>query len=300
MAINSINAPLIDPTIRENGYLFDRLEISKGDLPKGVDLSGCIAITRDRNHTGWLHILMWIGQLINAILFKRKTEYSTMAHGLIIVKHDDNKPNNLIVAHSVYSGIRTSRRNYLAENEVTEMVVYIPKDRTLRDSLINYANQTAFNPKDKEGVKKAAEFSTCDMLGSILHNRKYTKGATRSETVMRRVSEVVTDLLLGTQLLNKKNQVRSYFCTPYATSILQGSILINSMKPEEIEDLKKLTDRQKIADAIFNRIKEKNSDDALSKTYWEHRVCRWNTRFIMSSVAAASLDRMSEPYKATP
>jgi hypothetical protein len=315
MSIDQTILPFMYPAANEivpaekSNYLFDRIELpAKGSLPKGLDLSGSIAITRDKNHLGWLHQLIYIAQKISAWLFNRKADHE-LAHGMIVLQHDKNpnKKDHLIIAHSVFDGVHTSSRNYLADEYVTHLIIYIPKDKKLRELLVKYGNQTAYNPKvkgeDGKTAKKLPEFSICDMIRSLCYNRRYTNEATRSEKVMHRISGVVTDLLLGNQILNKKNRIRNFFCMPYASTILQGSILINSMSQTEIDSLKGNfigpDRREKIAKVIFNRISNKNMDDSLSRTFWENRLCRWNTRFIMSSTASATLDRVSEPLKLT-
>lgn len=118
------------------------------------DIKGCVAITRDADTKGILHMIFYIAQVIHRFFlsFFRDTSNfdAKLCHGLVLMGWDAHKDreDRIVVAHAVFSGIKTGSRNYFNDYDVTELVVYKPRDPKLRDLIVRNANQTA----SKEGV----------------------------------------------------------------------------------------------------------------------------------------------------
>lgn len=298
---------LIQQEVVKEQPMFDKIVLKAGeDLPldiegKPIDLSGAIALTRNTKSDHWLHKLISIAQKVHRWLTGRKGD-NKLAHGVIILDKDarPEKKNNLIISHAVFDGIRTASRDYLHEGNITEMYIYIPKDKHLRELIKTYGNQTAYvNEKhlpDGEKKKVLPPFSIKDMFRSLWHNKK-PKACPR-ENIVKRTSFVVADLLLGNQILDKKNKPKAFFCTPYAATVLQGSVLINSLSKDQIDQIKnvdgKERSRDEIAATIHQKLFKHDTADSLSNTYWQNQLCKWDARFLMSSYASETLDRMSE------
>lgn len=271
------------------------------ELPRDIDFSGSISINHDRNHVGWLHILVWIVQKIHSWVFGRTID-ADFVHGLIITGRDRNpaKPNNLLIAHSAFTGIKSASHDYLhdKDGDITEMYIYVPKDPRLRQLLSKFGQQTVYIPEkflEREQPPRAKpSFSICDMLESILHNRPLTKNSRRGLKEIARNANVVADLILGNQLLNKRETARPYFCTAYAYTVLQGSMLVASLTDQEIEQIKQSErgprTRAEVAAIIYQRLRTQNPLDALSKTFWTNPLCQVNSRFLLSGYAQQVLD----------
>jgi hypothetical protein len=219
------------------------------------------------------------------------------------------KDRNLIIAHSVFDGIETGSRDYLSEHDVTELHVYVPNNEQLRSLMLKHIKQTVFDKKKdaavqlatKEDVagqpkpskKRLAAFSICNMICSVFNNFRESY---RTENIRKRTAYLVADLLMGNQILDKKGNPKSFYCTPYMVAVLQGSMLINSLngKTEELlRDGNTLRTRDQIAGIIAGRIASKIDSDPLSKTYWENPVCGLNSRFVMSSYVTNDFDKIS-------
>lgn len=260
---------------------------------KVIDLSGSIALTRDSKPRGrFLHCLIWLIQKIHAVLFGKKVD-PFMMHGLLILGNDPKKEDHLIIAHSVFSGIQTASRNYLKMSDVTEMVIYIPKDEKLRQMLINYGFQTAytapqFRKENRLYGKEHPQFSIYDMATSAFNCRR---GAKTKEAISR-ISYVAADLLLGNQILDKKGKPASFYCTPYIFSMLQASALIRGLKQREVKRMIKGHSRDQIAGIIASKIQ--NPRSGLSHIY-QTPICKRHPQWVMSSYASRALDKLSTP-----
>jgi hypothetical protein len=293
-ATSSINLPLSNPPF------FDRIVLKAGEsIPENLDLQGCIAFTRDANSYGILHKIIYIFQRIIAFFSRKKELFdSYMSHGFIVLKKDQQNKDHLFIAHSIISSVPicTASRNYLQKKDVTEVVIYRPRNPEIREMLTRYGYQTAYtdpsllpdNEKEAGAKKGKGSFSVGDMIASIFVPQ------TLREKADIRIAYLAADLLLGNQFksVNGKKQ-ESMFCSPYALSVLQGSVLINAMTGEERKDLVQLADRAKIAQAIFERFKQKTEDN-ISKTYWQNDILRIKTLYAMSAHIGEVLHSMSE------
>lgn len=282
--------------------LFDKIVLkAKSSLPEDLDLKGCIAFTRDTNHKGWLHQLVYIVQKIIACLSRKNAFFDTnLSHGFVVLDKDKNKKDYLLLSHAVIgkTSIRTASRNYLQEDDVTELVIYRPRNQNVRELIAKYGAQTAYtDPKylpeaEREaGAKKGkGQFSLSNMIASLFVRQKLRDKADK------RMAYLAADLLLGNQFktVNGKEQ-KAMFCSAYALAVIQGSVLINALTEADREALVQLKDRAQIANAIFGKFKQK-SDGAVSKAYWEDKVLRIKTNYATSAHIGEVLNTISDPH----
>lgn len=278
---------------------FDRYVIkAKQDLPvdkagKPIDLCGAIGLIRDSKHEGWLHQLIYLVQKIHAKLFGRQAD-PDFSHVVVVLGHDKQKKDHLIVAHSAYEGIRTETRAFVHEDCITEFVIYVPKNEKLRDLICKYGKQTAYiDPNDHGSNKQIPGFSLLDLAKSFMYNRPQAIMTARE---IKRTSYLVADLLLGNQILDKKGKAKSFHCTAYALSILQGSLLVSSLnrkKRQKLTKFKGMRSRDEVAKLVQEKLKMCNPTDKLSDIFWRHRVCQLNARFTMTSYAAGTFDELT-------
>jgi hypothetical protein len=104
----------------------------------------------------------------------------------------------------------------------------------------------------------------------------------------------VTDLLRGEQLCDKAGNLRSFFCSAYAITILQGSIIINAMTEKEKSELEKAGDRHAVAAKILSHLNDTQSDHSITQTFLNNKICRLDGRYIMSCYAEKILDKFSD------
>jgi len=286
------NVPV--PFIEFDKYIFKKNDV----IPADLDLKGAIVIERDTKHRGFLHFLLWIAQKIHAFFCGTKGVDTNLCHGSIVMGRGP-KPNDLIVNHSALSrGIATSKLNHTEHKQVSEIVVYIPKSQDLRDLVFEYSKQTCYDSRGTYGnvaKKNIAKFSVGDMVGSLFHGMKKTP----SENVMKRTAKVVTDLLMGKQLLDHSGKApHKFFCVPYLSSLLVGSHLILSLKEGEKELLLEKNNgtkrtRQEVAHLIYGSIRKNIPENSLSKAYWDNEISRQDMRFLISGQFARILDKTS-------
>ncbi|MFQ5729006.1 MAG: hypothetical protein ACE5GN_01425 [Waddliaceae bacterium] len=274
-----------------------------------IDLRGCVAITQDAKHQGWLHKVMWLAQRIHTFILGRWKCDSTFCHGMIILDRDrtgrKGKEDNLIVAHSVLDGIHTSSCNYLKEKHVTGLVVYRPVDPKLRELLIKHGNRTAYtdprfqtDPSATDYKVQKAGFSFFDFISSCFRNLF----SAPSNITKKHTARIVADLLMDNQILDSKGKKpHAFFCMPYVMSVLQGSMLIQALSDEDkkallVDEQGKPKSRKALAKAIYSKIKKKDNADALSRAYWDSKICQQNARYITSCYAAKELDKVSTPF----
>jgi hypothetical protein len=299
--------------IHTNNYetLFTRytipVEKNNGSIPqtlKDLQHLGAIAITQDQKPHTFIHLLFNLVQKIHAFIFRRNknsTAETAFCHGMIITGKSakGDKPNNLLIAHAVFNGIKTADSNYLniPSNDVTELVIYLPKDENLRKLLITHAKQTAFTPEkflpEGETKKEHVGFSYLNMIRSVANNlRKRTQIKKVSECSKQALAYAVADLIKGNQFLDKKGRIQKFFCMSYAMTVLQSSMMINAM-PDQTKASLQILSREKVANYVLERINKK-SEDSVSRVYHENKICRLNGSFIMSSYAGKTLNKFSE------
>lgn len=286
---------------------FDKYVFRKGEtIPAELDIRGAIAITRDTKHKGWLHVLFYIFQLIQRLFFPKRCRDANMCHGMIILERDTKHTKKLIIAHSVFGGVKTASVNYLSPDtkDVTELVVYIPKEKNLREKLVWNAHRSAYtrpqfrspSAGDRDIVKNP--FSVADMFGALFSRQSDNP----SKQSMRRTALLVADMLLDGQIKNRKEKPRALFCVPYGLMALQGTMLIESLHPADVQILTQETDgklrtRMKIADVVFERLKQNATNDPLAQCFWNNPIAKIDGRFATASRTATVLDLHSDLKK---
>jgi hypothetical protein len=121
-----------------------------------------------------------------------------------------------------------------------------------------------------------------------------TQLAKVSVAAKERLAYLIADLLLGRQFAEKDGkQLRSFYCVSYVLSILQGSMIIHAMTPEEIQELKNKGNREEMAEEILTYIQDKESGHTISEIYHRNKICRLDSRFIMASYITKILDKYS-------
>lgn len=141
-------------------YVFDR----EHPIPDNLDLKGAIAFNRDENREGSLHRILFICQKIFYALFRRGAD-PYMTHGWVCLGRDPNNNQAIVqlehgiftseettlrktlVAHGVFTGIKTSTRDYLNESDVTQSYLYIPRNDHVRENILKYAHQSVYNAR---------------------------------------------------------------------------------------------------------------------------------------------------------
>ena len=146
---------------------FEKMELKKTDNADD-SLIGSLAITIDKNHKGWLHILIFIGQLFSAILGGKKRHNINLCHSQVIigVNSSEKRKGDLLLAHAIFGGIKTTSESHKKDDVITGIYVYRPVDDKLRTLFEKFAKQTAvnfgeakLNPKDNEFKSRVKERS---------------------------------------------------------------------------------------------------------------------------------------------
>lgn len=293
---------------------FDKLVFKKEDqdtflnkYSEKYDFNGYIAFSRDDrglatksfdikgdNVGNWLHIAFVIFQKLSFLFSSGIDKY--IAHGMITFgKNDEEK--KLLIGHAVFGNVKTTKHNYIKDPDATGLVAYAPKDEKLRNRIARYTDRIAFTPQKfrKEGqVYSDVEhkFSLTDLFLCMFHRQK-------SEDGYKRTAAVVADLLRSKKdpaLRDENGKPRSFFCTPFATSILQGSILIDSISKDERKKLKNM-ERAELIQTIYKRLKSKDTNDSLYKSFEANEICQLDARFLMSANACRYLDKASSEAK---
>lgn len=279
---------------------FEKIVLGKDDQVTR-NLKGSVSLTRDDNHTGWLHILIYIGQIINAIFTGRDLRNVNLCHGQVIlgVNKAPGKENHLILAHGLFDGIKTTSEDHKTDKIITSVNIYLPVDEKMRNLFVKFAEQTAANFK-KEGIdpkapdfkeqlkRKVAPFSIPDLLLSFFHKQEIKP----SEEQRKKAAFAAADLLKGDKLRDASGNFASYYCTAYMMTLLQGTSLVSALSNQELESLSKLS-REEIADHLFKRMEMKKEGDFLAATYWENEFMQADARYTMSYFAGDLLDRAS-------
>jgi len=293
--------------------MFTKYVYAKNDTIPDIDFAGSIAFTRDSRSKGIVHKLIKSCQTVHSKCHSKTTDIY-MCHGLIIMddetKHEfkneeDRQSNSFVVAHGVFDGIRTSKRNYLKDRDVTEIVIYKPNDEVLRKLIIDNIGKSVFDVAKyrkcmNDGIVcelGKAPFSYKDMITALsrfYEIKEYHKDHITSKILysVRRICYIVADLIKGNQILSGSGKtLRSFFCTPYAIANIKASIIMHIIGENEINHLKEL-DRETITDILENLLVNKK-DSELYKKYWETALLRSCDRFIFSCYACDALNALS-------
>lgn len=279
-------------------------------------LHGAIAFSRDERHVSIIHKLIYLFQkfvsLVTGTSRKIDPDY---CHGMVILGKGKagkkDKVHPWLVAHALFSGIQTSNWDFLQDKDVTNVVIYRPIDATLRDIYKKNAERTAFVDKKELRTElsplRKHRFSLWDMATTFFHNKPHSvcgKHGPISERMQRRTASIVADLLLGNQPLNDRGKLESFFCTSYATTILQGSFILRALEGVDeaarqafISEKGSALDRQQLIEKIEQSFKKEDTTNAFAQRLWKvyttHKLARMDTQFTMSAFAATKLDKLS-------
>ena len=150
-----LSAPAAPSIITRNGIQFEKYVITKKDHLEGKDLAGCLAITKDAKHKGFLHLLIFIGQIFSSIISGRWKSTSRddldLCHAQVIlgVSASEGKKGHLILAHGIFKGISTTCEDHTKDHVITEIVVYRPVDEKIRKLFAKNAKLTAVNYREE-------------------------------------------------------------------------------------------------------------------------------------------------------
>lgn len=286
---------------------FEKSILTK-DTPATKAMIGSMALTQDNNHKGWLHVLIYIGQVVNSILTGTKTNNINLCHGQAIIDVNDQpgKEGQMVIAHSIFPGIKTSSEDHRKDNKVTSLSLYRPVDKKIRDLFVKHAKQTTVNFKDagldpkskdfKSRVKKeVGQFSILDGIKSLF-TRQVLKPIA---DVQKETAYATADLIKGDKFRDKKGNLASYFCTAYITTLMQGTCMVAALSEKEKASYKVKT-RDEIANDLFKRITEKKKEDRVAATYWENDFMQLDARHTMSYLAGDVFDKASIIKKTGP
>jgi hypothetical protein len=289
-------------------HITDKNEIEK--LLTSDFFSGSIAFSRDTAHKGWLHRLVYMIQAAAAFLSGRQKKLdSNLCHGMVIIdagKKSDALPYPFLITHSVFEGIRTANRDYLRAPDVTQLVIYRPVLESVRNNVKTFALRTAYVEKKEfrteQSPKRKPKFSVLDLATSILFQKRHKHRVRLHKTpmprrTMERTGYLVADVLLGNQILNRRNKPKALFCSAYATYVLQGGLFLDQMSFFSDDDKNNFVgtlSREQLAKKIVSVFKGEGDDPfsrSLRKLYLENKIARYDARHSVSSNIARTLNK---------
>lgn len=306
LALSSVS-DVIKPVMLNNGLLkeqkqskirFEKIVLSKQDTPTKV-LRGSIAITRDDKHVGWLHVLIFIGQLFNAIIYGRSRDNLNLCHWEMILGVNDKpgKEGQLLLAHALFDGIKTTSENHKKDEVITGIVAFKPVDERIRDIFAKFAEQTAVNfkaagldPKTKDFKARLKREVNGFNLSKMLTSFFYSQVARPTESVQELAAYAAADLLRGDKLRDKEGNLKPYYCTAYLLTLAQGASLVSALSEDELKTLKEKR-RDEAAKLIFERIKSRRGGDLLAATYWDNEFMQLDPSSAMSYATGDVFDR---------
>lgn len=269
--------------------MFDKFVIQKNQvIPPTVNLKGAIAFSRDTNHIGILHKFFYYLQNAYYTIHRQKACDPNLCHGMVFLRKGEKDPKTVLIAHSVFKGIITSDRDYLQDPDLTQLLIYVPKDEKTREIMIKFAEQTSKNPR-KHAWKKHTymPFSLKDLILSLFH-----KGDKPNRRKMRRTALATADLIQGHFINNRRDKPKGLFCTPYAMTLLQSASIVSKLNASEEQQLK-ASSRKESAKLLYQWLSDK--DHALGREFNKNKLWQYDTRYGMSGTAAALLDTLSAP-----
>jgi hypothetical protein len=266
--------------------MFDKFVIQKNQvIPPVVNLQGAVAFSRDTNHVGTLHKFFYYLQNAYYTLHRLNACDPNLCHGMVFL-NKGFKDKTVLIAHSVFKGILTSDRDYLKDPDLTQLLIYVPKDAKTRAIMVKFANQTSRNPRTQAWKKHTyMPFSLKDLILSLFHS-----GDKPNRRKMRRTALATADLIQGHFINNRRDKPKGLFCTPYAMTLLQSASIVSKLDAAEEQQLK-IAPRKEAAKLLYEWLSDKNH--ALGKEFRNNKLWQYDTRYGMSGTAAALLDTLS-------
>lgn len=269
--------------------MFDKFVIEKNQaLPPYLNLQGAVAFSRDTNHIGILHKFFFHLQNIYYTAHHQKACDANLCHGMVFMGKGLKSDKTVLIAHSVFKGIVTSDRNYLEDPDLTQLIIFVPKDAKTREIMVKFAGQTSKNPRKHPWKKHTyMPFSLKDLILSLFHS-----GDRPNRRKMRRTALATADLIQGNFIKNRRDNPKGLFCTPYAMTLLQSASITSKLNADEAEKLKS-SDRKEAAKLLYQWLNDKNH--ALGREFRKNKLWQYDTRYGMSGAAAALLTMLSAP-----
>lgn len=222
-----------------------------------------------------------------------------ICHAMIVVGWNDEK-RRPILAHSVMDGVKINSVDYFKPikycgrpyKTADRLIVYIPRDQKLREE---FSQNALLSGKISSEKKNRSPFSYGKMIASIFKRQIHK---TPLKTMREDVAYAVTDILMGRKFspASKSKKTRTFFCTELAVCVLQASILTNALSKEQKEELcNKHESRNQLAQEIYRLIGDSSQGEhALSKAYWESRICsQINSKSAISAYVSFLFDKFS-------
>jgi hypothetical protein len=151
----------------------------KDEVLTGRALAGSIGYSIDKNHSGWLHALLYVAQVIHEFVTGRRRRddqgqwnksYASSCHGTIIVGEALDKDGNplappshlrgkachpLMTVDPVFPGVLRYAHDYLRYFDTTKFNVYVPRDQDVRTLIKEHAIRSSFPKKSSLDAERS-------------------------------------------------------------------------------------------------------------------------------------------------
>lgn len=289
----------------------------KEKMLDGEFFQGSLALSLDARHVSFIHKIIYVFQKIHAWLTGRHLdeEQKSSCHGMVILKKGiagKKKAHPFLVAHAFTKGIQTSNNDYLQTKEATGLVIYRPIDTRVREIYKRMAESTAFVDNDKQRTalspKERHQNSPWKMVLSFFHTRKHAacgKHGPIGQKVKQKIAALVADALLGSQPRDAQGHIQSFFCAPYALSLLQASLFMKELdgveertKSQFLSDTDgKELSRKKLIEKIVFSFEKEDKDTVIASRFWKlfssQKLARLDAEYIMPCYTIKHLNKLS-------
>ena len=295
----------------------------KEKMLDGDFFRGSMSLSLDARHVSLIHKIIYVFQKIHAWLTGRHVdnEQASACHGMVILGKGiagKKKAHPFLVAHAFVKGIQTSNNDYNQTDEATGLLIYRPVDGRVREIYKHMAEQTAFvdNVKQRTALspKERHQNSPWKMALSFFHNKKHSAclqhGPIR-QGIKKKIASLVADTLLGSQPRDAKGHLQSFFCAPYALSLLQAALFMKEIDTVE-EEMKKqflqdreghLLSRKKLIDRIVFSFEKEDKDNGVASKFWKlfstQKLVRLDAEYMMPCYAIKYLNKLSYHVSST-
>lgn len=293
-------------------------ELDSKESAKFLDsdfFSGSIAISKDANHSGFVHKLIYIGQKIRALFSSSRQIDPELCHAMIVLKNGTKPPDStshpFYIAHSDPGGIRIENYDYLSDPTVTDLVIYRPRDPEIRSLYKVYASMTAYT--EEEATKtffsptQRPHYSYWDMFFSLFQRKRHAiyEKKIKSEEITKRTSYLVADFFLQNQIKNPSGKPMSFICSGFVSSVLQGTLIVYGLKGQTMKEISDFIyaagpyphNRDRLAKKIKKCFLKDHPNDHVAHSLWnafrQNKLTNYNSRFAMPAYIARSLDKLS-------
>ncbi len=283
--------------------------------------AGSVAISRDTNHVGIHHKLIFAGQWLHRLINRRSRAVDpNLCHGMLVLKQGVKSRAALqhpfLIAHACDQGVRTANRDCLREKDVTQLILYRPLDADVRALCTEYGERTAFVEKKEQRTffapEKKTPFSNLGLISALFRNKRHSmcgKNGPIDADVMERTAYLVTDFLFQTQLKDRQGNLRGQFCSSYVTSALQGVLFLDGLKKHKIGEIARFiqdnggcqSSRDSVAKKVYDCLLKEpiEEHDPVGHSLWvayrRNKITQYDSQYAMSAYVARVLDTLSVP-----